>query len=147
MTFPQKVIPFLSPTPYRPTQYAILRLSVWHCLEMSYRFPQFIWLNKTISYLHYTSSSPHKHFSWSSFSSFRLKTCWLLYFKCKSLLVTLITQEIISKCCQNSDYIKPFRRVRTSHWVAPSSNVFERFLASSVIIWLWFTCLKWFVVD
>ena len=113
---------------YRTTQYVMLRYSVWHCLEMSYRFPQSIWLNQIIPCHTFTSSSPlltHKHCSCSRFSSFCNKTCWFRLSSVKHLLVTYFLPKLSRIAAGFSLSFKPrFRRVGLSR---TSCTYFERF--------------------
>ena len=137
--------------PYRTTQYVILRLSVWHYFKMSYRFPHIVWLNQTISYLHFTSSSPlysrtdivlARFFSsfcykLAGYCYFKPKACWLL---CLIKVSSRIAAEIFEKpkpWSTELDRVPRVRAILTDSW--PVLWSFDRVLALQIILWwiLW----------
>ena len=89
---------------------------VWLIISKSYLF-------SSLHLHHYTRIHTQPLFLLDSFSSFCDKTCWLLLFQAKSLLVTLFNQGIITNCCRIFEKPKP---ISPSHWVRTSLTVSDQ---------------------
>lgn len=137
----------------------MLRVSVWHFYEKSYRSPKPLCLLFDKSYLlsHFISFITHSAYTlfllrfFFFFSSFCYKTCWFRLFKPKSLLVTCYNRVNKSNCCP---FFTEFQTLSLSSSGSteltvfePISSEFARVYTGFELLWLWIVGLSRFVVD